>query len=200
MPETKIDIMTFDEPKLLAILKDPGAKEFDKAKACQRLAVAGTKDAVPVLAAMLSDPKFSHYARFGLQAIPDPAVDQALRAALAKVKGELLVGVINSIGCRKDTTAVPALVKLVNDRDGDVAAAAVSALGRIGGPEAVKTITKSLHAKKGPLLEAAADAGLVCAEGLAAQGKRKEASDLYQILRGPRIPKPARTAAEGVRS
>ena len=58
-----------------------------------RLAMVGTKDAVPALAALLPDPQFSHYARFGLVPIPDPSVDDALRGALKTLKGKLLVGV-----------------------------------------------------------------------------------------------------------
>ena len=48
---------------------------FDKAKACQRLAVIGGRDAVPALAAFLGDKELAHYARFGLEPNPDPAVD-----------------------------------------------------------------------------------------------------------------------------
>ena len=54
-------------------------------------------------------------ARYGLEPIPDPAVDAALRDALGKVKGRLLVGVIGSIGVRRDPKAVPALAKRLGD-------------------------------------------------------------------------------------
>jgi HEAT repeat protein len=84
----------------------------------------GTKQAVPALAALLADPKLAHYARYGLEPIPDPSVDKALRDALGKIKGRPLVGVINSIGQRKDA---------------EVADAAAAALGRISGtPAATK--------------------------------------------------------------
>src|SRR5262245_38694628 len=75
-----------DEQKLLGVLKSE-APIFEKAKACQRLAVAGTKEAVPVLASLLGDEKLAHYARFGLEPIPDPSVDAALREAAGKLKG-----------------------------------------------------------------------------------------------------------------
>ncbi len=127
-------IMTLPPAKLVAIIKDPGASVYAKAKACQRLAVVGDKTAVPSLAELLSDPQLSHYARFALEPNPDPSADDALRAALGKVKGKLLVGVINSIGHRKDTKAIDALAKFLHDSDREVAAAATAALARIRPP------------------------------------------------------------------
>ena len=64
--------------------------------------MVGTKEAVPVLAALLADEKLAHMARYALEPIPDPAVDEAFRAALGNLKGRRLVGVICSIGVRRD--------------------------------------------------------------------------------------------------
>lgn len=124
-------IMSLPAAKLVALLKDPSATFYAKAKACQRLAVVGDRSAVPALAALLSDEKLSHYARTGLEPIPDPSVDEALRAALPKLKGKLLAGAINSIGLRRDTKAIEALARLMYDGDAEVARAASAALARI---------------------------------------------------------------------
>jgi len=124
-------IMALAPARLIAILQDPSASVYAKAKACQRLAVVGDKAAAPALAALLADPQLSHYARFGLEPIPDPSVDEALRAALGKVKGSLLVGVIISIARRRDPKALDALAKLLSDPDSEVAKAADYALARI---------------------------------------------------------------------
>lgn len=124
-------IMALPAAKLVAILKDASASEYAKAKACQRLAVIGDRSAVPALAALLGDEKLGHYARTGLEPMPDPAAGDALRAALGQLKGRLLVGVINSIGLRKDAKAIEPLAKLMYDRDPQVATAASAALGRI---------------------------------------------------------------------
>src|SRR5262245_63770557 len=72
--------------KLIGVLKSE-APIFEKAKACQRLAVVGTKEAIPVLSELLGDEKLAHYARFALEPIPDPSVDDAFREALGKLKG-----------------------------------------------------------------------------------------------------------------
>ena len=41
---------------------------------------------------------------------PGPEADAALRDALGKLKGRSLVGVVNSLGVRKDAKAVPARI------------------------------------------------------------------------------------------
>jgi HEAT repeat protein len=188
-------IMSMDSPQLVAILKDPSATEFQKMKACQRLAVVGTRDAVPVLAAMLDDPKMSHYARFGMVPIPDPSVDAALREATKKLRGRLLVGVINSIGQRRDVGAIPLLARLLHGTDAEAACAAAASLGRISGPSATTVLRDALVKTKGAVRTAAAGAALVSAEGLMAQGDRKGAFALYDALSRPDIPKPVRLAA-----
>ena len=87
---------------LHAVLKSD-ASIREKGVACKRLAVIGTKDSIPVLAELLTDVRLAHYARFGLEAIPDPAVDRLFRESLSTLKGEQLIGVINS-GHRKGGT------------------------------------------------------------------------------------------------
>jgi len=132
---TPAQIMALPQERLIAILREPGASVYAKAKACQRLAVVGDKRAVPALAALLADPQLSHYARFGLEPNPDPSADDALRTALGKVKGKLLAGVVNSIAQRKDIRALEALAKLRQDEDREVALAADAAMARIRPPQ-----------------------------------------------------------------
>lgn len=180
---------------LAALLKNPKSTTFEKAKACQRLAHIGTVDAVPVLASLLTDAQMSHYARYGLETNPNPAADDALRAALPKVKGVTLVGVINSIAKRRDARAVPALTKLMYDADPQVGRAAASALGHISGFDAMKAIQEGLTRTKGEVRAAVADAGLLCAEGLLATGARDQALAMYNTLTASDIPKPMRLAA-----
>lgn len=181
--------------ELVALLKKSEATAFEKAKACQRLGVVGTKDAVPAVAALLTDPQMSHYGRYALESIPDPAADDALRAALPKVKGVLLVGVINSISQRRDAKAVAPLAKLLYEGDVEVARASAAALGRIGGAAGAKVLMEGLNKTKGPVRSAVADASLVCAEGFLAAGQRAEAMALYNTLTAADVPKPVRLAA-----
>src|SRR5215472_6492777 len=109
-----LPIWKMDPQKLVAIVKDPSSSMFQKAIACKKLASVGGKDAVQPMAALLSHPQLSCYARFGLEPNPDPSADEALRDALPKLSGRLKIGVITSIGVRKDAKAVDILAKLID--------------------------------------------------------------------------------------
>jgi HEAT repeat protein len=78
----------------------------DKALACKQLAIHGTKEAVPALAPLLEDEHLASWARIALEAIPDPAADEALRNAAESLSGRLLIGTLNSIGVRRDANAL----------------------------------------------------------------------------------------------
>jgi len=189
------DIATMDAAGLIRILTDAGATEFRKAKACQRTGELAAKEAVPALSALLASEHLSTYARYGLEPIADPSADDALRAAMPKLKGILLIGVINSIGKRRDAKASPTLVKLMYGADAEVARAAAAALGSIGGVSSMKDLQTALARTKGTTRTAVADASLVCAERLLAEGKRDQAMALYASLSAPDVPKPVRLAA-----
>ncbi len=189
------DISTLDAAALILILTDASSPEFKKAKACQRIGALGAKQAVPALSALLGDEHLCAYARYGLEPIDDPSADEALRAALAKLKGNQLIGVINSIGKRKDAKASPALARIVHGSDADAARAAAAALGSIGGMSSVKALQTALTRTAGMTRMAVADASLVCAERLLAEGMREQALTLYTSLSAPNVPKPVRLAA-----
>ena len=188
-------ISTMDAPALIRVLTDAGSQEFKKAKACQRVGELGAKEAVPVLATLLADEHLSVYARYGLEPIADPSADEALRAALSKLKGKQLIGVINSIGKRRDAKAGPSLAGMIYSADADVANAAAAALGSLGGPSSARELQSALAKTKGMTRMAVADASLVCAERLLGEGKRDEALALYTSLSAPDVPKAARLAA-----
>jgi HEAT repeat protein len=188
-------ILTMDAAALIRILTDGSSPEFKKAKACQRIGELGAKEAVPALSALLGDEHLSVYARYGLEPITDPSADGALRAALSKLKGKELIGVINSIGKRRDAKASPALARMIYGSDADVARAAAAALGSIGGVSSVKELQAALGKTSGMTRTAVADASLVCAERLLEEGKRDQALTLYASLSAPDVPKPVRLAA-----
>ena len=180
--------------KLIEVLQsDKGI--FDKAKACQRLAVVGTVDAVPVLAGLLGNKELAHYARFGLEPIPDPSVDDVLRAALGKLEGDLKIGVINSIGMRRDVKAQDALLGLLRSDHKEMALAAAAALGRIGTPEAAAALQAALAKNAKALGRRLGEAAIVCGEVLGAAGKRDAAVATFAAVRKSALPTPIRAAA-----
>ncbi|MBN2377192.1 MAG: HEAT repeat domain-containing protein [Sedimentisphaerales bacterium] len=169
------------EGKLIAVLKsDTSHKE--KADACRQLAVIGTKDAVAPLAALLGDEKLSHMARYGLEPIPDPAVDVALRTALGQLKGQPLIGIIGSLGVRRDTQAIEPLGKMLQDPDVQVAQAAARALGKIGNLSAARTLQNALSKAPAARQLDLCEGLFRCAEALAAQGRPNDAIVIYDQL------------------
>jgi HEAT repeat protein len=174
--------------KLIGVLRSDAPPQ-DKAITCKQLAVYGSEEAVPALAALLSDAQLASWARIALEAIPGPAADGALREAAGKLQGKLLVGVINSIGVRRDAKAVDALVPRLKDTDVEVAAAAAVALGRIGGAPAAKALEQSLAGGPAAVRTSVAEGCILCAERFLADGSRDEAVRLYDTVRKADVPK-----------
>jgi HEAT repeat protein len=177
------------ERKLIETLRSSSPAE--KAIACKQLAIHGTADAVPELAGLLADEQLASWARIALEAIPDAAANEALRKATQSLKGRLLIGVINSIGVRRDAGAVDQLTVHLQDQDAAVAAAAAVALGHIGNASATKTLRQALPtAAAGALRSAVAEGCILCAERRMAEGKMKEAAEIYDEVRRADVPKP----------
>jgi hypothetical protein len=95
-----------EEKKLLAVLQSD-APAAQKAITCKELAIYGSSAAVPELAKLLPNPQLSSWARIPLEVIPASESDDALRSAAESLQGQLLVGVINSIGVRRTPTPFP---------------------------------------------------------------------------------------------
>jgi HEAT repeat protein len=157
--------------------------------ACRALRLIGGPDSVPVLSALVLKPETTDAARYALERIPGSEADQALLAVLDKAQGEVKRGLVFSIGERKSAAAVPALERLAGDKDLSLAADAVKALGKVGGPEAVRALTAALG-KAGPQLKLeAASALLLAAEHGAA------AATIYDQLLAANLPPVMRQAA-----
>ena len=180
------------EHALLGVLKD-GSSLNGKDYACRKLKLVAGKDSVEVLAGMLGDEKHSHMARFVLQAMPGAEAGQALIASLSKLSGSQQAGVIGSLGCRQDESAVSALATLLGGSDGAAANAAAKALGAIRSKAAGKALAEAK-----PHADAAAhatDAMFACAEGLLASGDKVSALSIYKKLASGSPPKHVKLAA-----
>ncbi len=168
------------EDELLAAMKSPKITLAGKQWVCRMLRIVGSAKCVPVMAEMLADKDTAHLARMALIFNPSPEAGQALTKALAKLTGDLRIGVIGSLGQRGETAAVAEIGKLVSDADASTALAAIRALGRIGGAEAAKILTT---AKVAPALQSERnDATIAAADSLAKQGKTAEAMTIYSSM------------------
>ena len=134
------------ERSLIEILQSDAPKQ-EKALTCKRLAVHGTKHAVDALEPLLADPQLASWARIALEAIPDRAAGEALQRMLPQVDGRLRVGVIHSIGVRRDADAVEVLADALQGVDAETASAAAVALGQIAGPAATEVLENALASR-----------------------------------------------------
>jgi HEAT repeat protein len=180
--------------ELIAVLQSQ-APLFEKARACQQLGEVGAGEAVPALAALLADEHLSAYARSGLEGIPDLAAAAALRSALGTLKGNLLAGVINSLGVLRDSQAVTALRPLAEDPASGVSKEALLALGRIANSESIQILRKALSAGPDAFRADAAEGCLLAAEKQLADGNAKMAVTLNDAVRRANVPPVYRGAA-----
>jgi len=186
-----------DEGKLIAVIKSSDATRKEKVDACRGLALIATEKAIAPLVLLLGDEKLSHMARYALEPIKDPAVDEAFRDALGKLKGRPLVGVIGSIGVRRDAKAVKPLASILMQHEAgpEVTDAAVRALGSIGNMAAAEMLQTALaHAPSDNQL-AIAEGLFRCAEALGAEGHRDVAIEIYDQLRESEAPHQVRGGA-----
>ena len=177
------------EKELIAVLRSDAAPG-EKAIACKKLAIDGSSAAVADLAKLLPDPQLSSWARTALEVIPGAEADAALRSAATKLEGRLLIGVLNSIGVRRDAQAVEPLTTRLQDKDVEVAAAAAVALGRIGNAAAAKSLRTALPTSAEKTRSAVAEGCVLCAEQLLAAGNATSATEIYDEVRKAPVSKP----------
>ena len=176
-----------EEKRLLAVLKSDAAAG-QKAISCKELAIYGSSNAVPELEKLLPNPQLSSWARIALEVIPGDQSDAALRTAAESMQGQLLVGVINSIGVRGDAKAVPILITRLKDNDFEVASAAAVALGRIADDESTGALQAALPTVPEKLRSSVAEACVLCAEARLVTGRQKEAAEIYDQVRSADVP------------
>ena len=162
---------------------------------CRKLRVVGTAQSVEALAALLPAEETSHIARYALERIPDEKAAAAMRNALPKVGSKLKPGIIGSLGVRRDAKSIAVISKLLGDSDTQVAKAAAQSLGLIGTSAAAKELSKFARNASANMKIPVADACLVCAEQLLADGKKSEAVALYKELKGDDLPPHVKAAA-----
>lgn len=183
------------ENRLVAALKGELTRDAQD-YVCRKLAIVGSAAAVPTLAALLVKKDNSHMARFALERIPALEAGAALRDALVKVSGSLRIGVISSLGSRRDAAAAAALGGLLYVGDSATARAAALALGAIGNAESAGLLQAAIKAAGAkPNTTTMIDALLNCAEALLADRKLPEASSIYKSLNAAEQPRLIRLAA-----
>jgi len=183
-----------DEAGLIDVLESD-AGWLEKQAACRRLRQIGTVKCIAALAALLPDEELSHMARYALEPMPYRQAGQALCDALGKTEGTPKVGVIISIGARREPEAVALLVPLLEDTNVPIARAAAGALGRIATPEAAEALFDFRSAVPEAVRPALAEGLLAAGERLAVDGQGELAVSIYQDLSAPSWPMYLRVSA-----
>lgn len=180
------------EKQLLNLLKQPNLSREARQFICDQLIIASSDQSVPALSAMLADETTADMARFTLEQLNSPAADQTLREALTQLRGRALLGLIGSVGQRRDAAAATTLEKLAAHEDTTIAQAAVRALGMIGSPQALAVLSKLADQRDPAIVEAR----LRCADALLALGSARRAVKQYaMIYRDQQAPSYIRQAA-----
>ncbi len=183
-----------DDKILIETIKKPGEEPSDiyaKMLACKKLGRIGTEAALPALADMLANEKLNFIARYALEAMPGKKVDDLLRKAALELKGSCLVGVIDTIGVRKDTAAVSILKDILTKKpDAQVKKAVYAALGSIANADAAAVLLLEIKDKETDALvnRGLGDAVLDVAQKFEADGKTDSAKDLYDSVVIDRFP------------
>ncbi|WP_146390516.1 HEAT repeat domain-containing protein [Allorhodopirellula solitaria] len=179
------------ETEMIATLTSADAPPADKAITCKQLAVFGSADCIPSVAALLSDPELNSWARITLEAIEDPAAEAALIEAATTLEGLPLVGVINSLGVKRAEAAVDLLSENLGSDDDLVAQASAMSLGKVGGPEATAALDEGLKESRMNIRSAAAEGLIRCAE----QVPSDQAIELYDLVLDTELPLPRKVEA-----
>ena len=180
--------------RFAGIVSDPQTSDEAKLFAVKQLKLLAGDAQVPLLAKLLDDPKTTDDARLALQTLPGPRATEALLAALDRLQGVPLAGVINSLGARREAAAVAKLTPLLDSAERVVVTATLHALANIGTPAAGKSLADFPPA---PALEAAwFDALLLAAANLSAKQPSSAYALCGQIWKStsPAAPKPAALA------
>ena len=166
------------EQQLIGVLQS-SATPAEKDAACARLKLVGTARCVPALAALLTDEQLSHSARYALEPMTFKEAGRALLDALSKTTGGTRLGIIDSLGVRRETSAVAPVARLLTDADPLTGCAAARALGNIGGSDALRALESVPGTASEPLHRAVVDAELRCANTLLAERGDARAQPIF---------------------
>ena len=188
------NVLADEEQDLISTLQS-SAGAPQKCTACVKLRLVGTTKCMPALAALLGEERTAQAARYALEGMPLPEAVVAMRQAILTTSGPIKAGLIDSVGWRRDTAAVPMLKPLLYGADHLVSSAAAGALGRIGGKDATAALVAARDKVAPEVQPAVLESLLSCAELRLAAGDAKGAAKLYRDLFVPKYPDRIRVAA-----
>ncbi len=170
------------EQRLISVLDAQGVSRPAKEFAAGQLYRFCDEDTVPALERMLGRADTWDLACTGLELIKHPRAEKVLVEAAKTAKGDRLARILEALGNRKDPAGVPPLRDWAEDGDARTTEIALTALGKIPGPESMKALDwcrKNLSRKMRP---AATEAYLQCGWNSLASGDKATATLLFEGL------------------
>lgn len=177
---TPADKIADVEARLLATLTHPDCTDAGKRFCFQVLRTIAGPATVKTLGSYLTDETYYDCARYAIESVASDDATVALRTAFKKSSGLIRIGIVMSLGERRDDTSVKPLAALLTNTDSDTANAVLQALANIGAPDAATALTKA--SVPDSLATRRQQALLVCAERLLADGKTAEAVAIAKNL------------------
>lgn len=190
-PEARNDLAR----TLAALLADGGSSDAFKHFVCTQLYLIGGEEQIDALAPLLRDPRFAHVARYALEVVPSPRVDDLLWDTIPQVDGAVAVGMVSSLAARNSAGTVTRLSQLLPHENSDVVRAALIGLGRFGGREADMVLRQARELLPESYRVEIFEAMLACADGFARDGVPLESLRIYQDLSTPDLPLAVRLGA-----
>lgn len=184
--------------KLIAEKLGPETAKPARVWLLKQLEFIGRGECVDAVAGLLADQdrEIRDAARRALASNPALQTTTKLLESLQAVKQEpCRIALLNLLGFRGDPASVGAIAGYLGDKSPAVASAAACALGRIGGPEAMKSLEAAGTGASDDLRSRIADALLLCADRLLAQGRTAEATAVYDKLASAENARPIHLAA-----
>ncbi len=176
------------EKKLIETIRNEDTEFFDRMDACRQLGTIGGKKSVEPLAALLDgDERLAHMALYGLETNPDSAVDDALRKAMNRAKGRNLMGIMHTLGQRRDKKSIDIIAKHLSSSDKQVSGFAARALGQIGTQEAFDAL-RSAFRDGGITNRAGWYEGVLRCANQFEESNKKSASRIYDRLQKGNAP------------
>jgi len=151
----------------------------------RELQIAGGKEVVKALGALLVDEDLCEPAAQALATIGEGAAEQ-LHGALSRVSGKCRLTILQNLGVVRGVKSIGALKKAVSDEDGEVRIAAAWALANIGDAGSANLLLKAADKAQGWERIQTTKACLLLAEKLLAAGRKSEAVRIYKHLRDTR--------------
>jgi hypothetical protein len=175
---------------LAAKATDPAVPQPARVWVVRQLEYIGAAESVAALTTLLNGPdaELKECARRALEKNPAPAATEALQAALKQgAESAWRIGLIQSLGERRDSAAVELIKPRLADKE--TAFAAASALGKIDDPNAVAALWEAY----GRGITGAADGLVIAGNRLLSAGDKAAAGDLFKQLYLAGAPQPGAT-------